>query len=420
MALHLSRFICPSSDLDLGQLIQNAWKVLVISISLAIAAHLSLTQWRGLAGEQRMAKPLTTQFVKRQPRLTKPLELKKRPRPKRRSMRRKMVAIKARVDRQHVSTRINAPRMLQSLARPSSLVARSASSSSVVVEPSTFAQSIESTKEAKNTIDTSLEMLSVDALDTGQHHAMVIQDPRDKRNVRGFFHLHPVYSVSMRERSWHSIDSRALRALVNLADFMNRYTDIKVDIAPAVTFDSSELFKTPWVYATSHERTKGFQITSSESVNLGRYLISGGFIFTETVSRTGDRVIGTAWEIALRQMLKDALGSQGVTYERDWTFEPLSNTHPIYHCFFDFSKAPPGIGIGMHRGIAPDYLEGVTLGSRLVAIVSLKRYFYLWNNDARASLGLDPTRPLQFGVNVLVFVLTQEGSITQRVMHSVD
>jgi hypothetical protein len=32
----------------------------------------------------------------------------------------------------------------------------------------------------------------------------------------------------------------------------------------------------------------------------------------------------------------------------------------------------------------------------------------------------DPTRQLQFGVNLIVFALTQEGSITNQVMDSVN
>jgi len=225
--------------------------------------------------------------------------------------------------------------------------------------------------------------------------------------------------VTMRKRGWHNMDSRAVQALANLAQAMNEHTAIRVDIAPAVSFDSRDLFKTPWVYVIAHSETKGFTITESESANFGQYLASGGFVFTETVSRVEQRVLGTAWEIALRRMVVDALGSQGVVHERDWGFEPLSDTHPLYHCFFHFSKPPAGIGVGMGRGVVPEYLEGVTLGGRLVAIVSARRYFYLWNGDARASLGLDPTRALQFGVNLLVFVLTQEGSITQRVMQTV-
>ena len=413
----MSRFVRPSLVLDLRELVRRGRRGLIVSLSIAVGAHLGLMQMRGVEAEQRAAKPLTTQFVKRAPRLTKPLELKKRPRPRRRSIRRQMVAVTARADLRRTATRTTAPSMMRSLAKPSSKLGREVSSVSVSAEPAALAQAIEGARETKKSMDTSLEMLSTDALDTGQYHAMVIQDPRDKRNVRGFFHLHPAYSVSMRHKSFHSMDGRTLRALVNLAAAMNKYTNIKVDLAPAVQFDSRELFNTPWVYTTTHEATKGFTITASESANLGTYLVSGGFILTEPVSVQGPRVVGTPWEVALRQMLKDALASQNAVHGRDWSFEPLPNTHPIYHCFFDFDGAPPSLEAW--PVVVPDYLEGITLEDRLVAIASSKAYFYPWSQRLNEYM-MDPTRPLQFGVNMLVFVLTQEGSVTQQVMYSVD
>ena len=35
----------------------------------------------------------------------------------------------------------------------------------------------------------SLELLDIETLDTGRYHAMVIQDPSDKRTIRGFIHI---------------------------------------------------------------------------------------------------------------------------------------------------------------------------------------------------------------------------------------
>ena len=413
----MSRFVRPSLVLDLRELVRRGRRGLIVSLGIAVGGHLGLTQMRGVEAERRAAKPLTTQFVKRSPRLAKPLELKKRPRPKRRSLKRQMVAVKARGDLRRSPVGFGTPRMMESLSRPSSAVVRSAALGNVVAEPAAVAQAVEGARETKNALDTTVEMLDVNALDTGQYHAMVIQDPRDRRNVRGFFHLHPAYSVSMRHKSFHSIDGRTLRALVNLALAMNKYTNIRVDLAPAVQFDSRELFNTPWVYTTTHEATKGFTITASESSNLGTYLVSGGFILTEPVSVQGPRVIGTPWEVALRQMLKDALASQNAVHGRDWSFEPLPSTHPIYHCFFDFEGAPPSLEAW--PVVVPHYLEGITLDDRLVAIASSKAYFYPWSQRLNEYM-MDPTRPLQFGVNMLVFVLTQEGSITQQVMYSVD
>ena len=99
MSAH-TRFDRPSSSLALRSLLRRARGVLYAGLGLAVVAHLSLALIGRAAEQQRAAKPLTTHFVKRVPRLTKPLELKKRPRPKRRMLRRQMVSVKARVERQ--------------------------------------------------------------------------------------------------------------------------------------------------------------------------------------------------------------------------------------------------------------------------------------------------------------------------------
>ena len=72
------------------------------------------------------------------------------------------------------------------------------------------------------------------------------------------------------------------------------------------------------------------------------------------------------------------------------------------------------------RGVdAPyDYLEGVTIERRLVAIVSVKDLEGAWDWWPERA-GIDNTRQLQFLVNLIVFALTQEGSITNRVMDTV-
>ena len=44
-------------------------------------------------------------------------------------------------------------------------------------------------------LDMYLEMVDVDALNTGQYHAMVIQDPNDKRSIVGFFQMFVAFST---------------------------------------------------------------------------------------------------------------------------------------------------------------------------------------------------------------------------------
>ena len=112
----MSRFECPSLSFGLRSLLRR--RTVAIGLAVSVALHSALTSLRVLKAEEQTARPLTTQFVKRQPRLTKPLELKKRPQPKRRRVERTMVAVKARADRREVSSRIRPAGVLGSLARP--------------------------------------------------------------------------------------------------------------------------------------------------------------------------------------------------------------------------------------------------------------------------------------------------------------
>jgi hypothetical protein len=57
-----------------------------------------------------------------------------------------------------------------------------------------------------------------------------------------------------------------------------------------------------------------------------------------------------------------------------------------------------------------DYLEGIHLDGRLVSVVSMEDFTSTWTMDIQ-----NKVRQIQFGVNLIVFALTQEGSITNRV-----
>ena len=56
------------------------------------------------------------------------------------------------------------------------------------------------------------------------------------------------------------------------------------------------------------------------------------------------------------------------------------------------------------------YLEGIWLGDRLVAVYSDKGYAIKWKQMT------NNTPQLKMGVNMVVFALTQEGSIAQQKM----
>ena len=171
---HLSRFECASSSLTLRGLLKRTQRALGVCCGLGIVVHLSFLRVGGLEPEQKVAKPLTTQFVKRQPRLTKPLELKKRPRPKRRQIQRQMVAVKARMERGKTAARFGVAPMLGGLVRPDVRFGRIGGFTGQGMEPHAVAAAIQPSRETEGSMDMALELLDIEALDTGKHHALVV------------------------------------------------------------------------------------------------------------------------------------------------------------------------------------------------------------------------------------------------------
>ena len=60
-------------------------------------------------------------------------------------------------------------------------------------------------RQGAEEIDLRLELLGVEALDTGRHRALVVIDPKDQRNLQGFLYLsNRMDSVFCRtNRSWN-------------------------------------------------------------------------------------------------------------------------------------------------------------------------------------------------------------------------
>jgi len=264
------------------------------------------------------------------------------------------------------------------------------------------------TREPEKQISMKEEMISLEDLDTGQFKAMVIQDPNNKQEVKGFVYIATAWGAQLKP------PDDLKRAIINLVEAVNRYTNINAKVDRHLFLDHRKLFNTPFVYIVADQ---AFELTEIERKNFGEYLRNGGFAVID--NGTPKYEYGQA-EASLRQMLRDSLGA-------DAKFLPIDVKHPLYHCFFDFDDGPPqGDEIGTVQttttGVqgetarnssmakAVHYLEGIWLGNRLVAIYSDKGYAVKWkdltNNEPQ----------LRMGVNMVVFALTQEGSIAQQKM----
>lgn len=254
---------------------------------------------------------------------------------------------------------------------------------------------ITSMKEPERRIDMQAEFLDLESINTGKYKGMVIQDPTDKRNVKGFVYL---------ALAWGSVlQPSRQRAIVQLVRAINTYTSIRAEVDDQLFLDSQQLFKAPFVYITTN---RAFELTTHEARNLGSYLRGGGFVVADNDQPHLE--YGPA-EASLRAMFKAALG-------RDARFVQLGNTHPLYHVFFDFEGGPPpggeasSVGPSAVTGKASPvpYLEGIYLGDRLVAVYADKGYGAFWERE------FENEPHLKMGVNLVVYALTQKGSIAEQ------
>jgi hypothetical protein len=410
-----ARFDYPSASLSLKGLLKGTRQGLWLGAALALGMHLIGAQVRALDEARKAATPLTTQFVKRQPRLTKPLELKKRPQPKRRQPRREMVAVKVRVDRRDVSSVVVPVQVVGGLARPQADVRRITGLQEITMEPEAVAEAIRGTMEAKGVVNMSVELLDVEALDTGRYHAMVIQDPTDKRNIKGFLHIAVVLPNSIVQESIAWINRYVVPSLVGLADAMNQRTSIRTDLLGRISLNCSETLKTPWIYLLAYAN---YELTPAEYEVVGDYVTSGGFLFCDEAIRVADASYVSVPK-AHKRAFASGLEAQGLVEGRDWYTGKVPVAHPMFHCYFDFDRPPVGYvfsGISGYPIYIDDPAIGVFLGDALVGLISHDSYYAPWYSSTAAERG----RALEFGINTIIYALTREGSITNRVMDTVS
>ncbi len=250
-----------------------------------------------------------------------------------------------------------------------------------------------SMKEPEKRIDMETEFLDLAALDIGKVKSLVIQDPTDKRNITGFVYL---------GLAWGTIlEPSKKRSIIQLARWINDHTNIEAKVDDQMYLDSQDLFKAPFVYITTD---RAFELTEHEAASLARYLRNGGFVVAD--NDLPQMHHGPA-EASLRQMFRHALG-------RDARFQRIPNNHPIYHVFFDLGGPPAGgeVGVGTSLNRAgrrsSHWLEGIYLDDRLVAVYSDKGYGAFWEKET------ENEPHVKLGINLVLFALTQKGSIAQQ------
>jgi hypothetical protein len=399
-----SRFVSYTANLDMDALLRPLRRAFWLSLAAAAALHLGLVALNPFEQSRvRRPKPLTTKFVKREPRLTKPLELRKIPKPKRQLARRNLrTVVQARMDQISATAEFNTRRMVTSRVGGSGVgVASQPYFSAMRVvrfEPRLSAAAITSTRTSEHKIDMALAMLDINSMDTGRYRAMVIQDAGDKQAIKGFVKMAQVMSSRALAggTTGYGVVTLNVDTIDRLRDVLNEYTGLKAEFLGFITFDDPRLMEVPIILPQGDPN-------EAEMAHIAQYLMSGGFVF------------GSIYEEALEKY-------GGLIRGKDFWSERLPDSHSVYTTFFDLSGGMPfgydGSSLSQGKsGVRPwNYLQGHFIRDRLAGITPGDGGWG-WQKDER---GGDSTRQLQLAVNIIVYALTQEGSITQRLMQVVN
>jgi hypothetical protein len=349
-------------------------------------------------------------FVMRAPRVTKRLELRKMPREQGRPVRRGEVAIVAREEGIVTRTAVAQAEVVVERAvrgaggiggRGSRLVGigdEGARDLGWVKEVGVRMQEVEVTKEPERRLNMSLEMLDVNSMDTGRYQAMVIQDPRDKQALKGFIHFARAYAGGSRTTGGGGLSGWDAKSLDILTEHLKYYTGLQADFVGHISFDDERLMEIPFIFGD------GGMLTESDIINLTRYLKMGGFIYG-----------------GFNNLIEGLEKYAGMVSGRDFYIERLPEDHPMFTCFFDIkggqpsgSNQPPASKMYAERW---NRVEGLWVGGRLCVIAgSLGGWGSLYHS---VLVGSDGMRQVQFTINVVVYALTQEGSITHQLMQTV-
>jgi hypothetical protein len=322
------------------------------------------------------------------------------------------------------------------------------------IGPKFQAGAVEGSRTGEGEIDLGVELLDVKALDTGRHRALVVVDPRDKKRIKGFLYLSSVHSerIERAERDGpprHFVPGTSAtnlsvtrqvaerQTLQGLADLLTERTQVRAEVRDAMALDSPLLAQAPFLLLTV---TSPFEFTEPEVANLGKYLLSGGFLYAEVVAPL-PRNNYSPDELdvpVLRKFIRAAFRQAGYSEGKGWAFKKLEQGHPLYHCFYDLEALPRGFRdmhfwywpADMRPEPTPPFLEAIMVGERMAGLYSMRNYADFWAGEAERvrerdekenfigsfDIGGEETRVYEMGINILVYALTQEGSLAQRLV----
>jgi hypothetical protein len=248
--------------------------------------------------------------------------------------------------------------------------------------------------------------------DGQRYQAKVHFDPAAPQAISGFLRLGRAYSSTTGSAAVVT-QSGSPRDLDAIIDAVNEYTQIRAELAPDLPYSDPRLLDLPIIIPQG-------QPNEVELAQLTRYLQEGGFVL--------DAGLGT-------EIYREGLEKYGgLIWGQDAWVERLGDGHPLFTAFFPLAgmteagtQAPQGIVINGRLAV----LNFDILGPRQEEQHPATTISEVGGTDDRELLSpvaqeqsreLSAARRQRFSdlrfeqmvVNVVVYALTQEGSISRR------
>jgi hypothetical protein len=244
---------------------------------------------------------------------------------------------------------------------------------------------------------------------SGQFQALVrYENPADPQSIQGFVHLGQVQSLRVNQAGaarGGADTGEQLRQLDALVQALETFTQLRAVVAPRLTYADPRLLDLPIAVPLSLPN-------ESEMEHLSRYLMEGGFILNlgsrseERWSPFGD--------------YREGLEKYGhLVWGQDVWTEYLTESHPLFSAYFPLKGVPrteralTPQDTSTQQGGAPrlrqDRMLGLFVKGRLAGVE-----FHMPARPVGRAEQYEDTAQSQLAVNIAIYALTQEGSLTRR------
>ena len=251
-------------------------------------------------------------------------------------------------------------------------------------------------RKPENEISMKEQMIDIENFDIGKNKAIIIKDPDNKKNIKGFLRIPvTVWGTELKPAE------NGQKAVILFVDGMKYHCKINLKTENRIFLENPIIYNYPFIYISSETP---FNFTETEKKNLRNYVENGGFVFADAYNSLS---LNT-----LQQIILYSLGS-------NVRVSPVRPDQPLYRAYYTFifpdEIANPNMPDELlnYRLI----LKGVWFGERLVGIISNVGYGSMLDSGIdlpgkqRFSFDIEEMRLL---VNCIVFSLIREESVAVK------